>query len=193
MSLKDSSPKDFKNMSVIQLKEYLQNRGVSVSGYLKPALVEIATAVNKMMLPLNPNFEEKNTLENEKFYIDGMEIKNPFTSSNKLVNNFADSPPFGLYDIFNYLIRQSTEYHKQGLAAYKSLEEYRLFQDEYVESLLTETLSKERLHLYMGKVKPAMKNKHDEGKSFYDCWFIIEGKGANQGSVLKARCRCKGG
>ena len=42
-------PKDFKNMNVIQLKEYLQNRGVSVSGHLEPALVEIATAVNKMM------------------------------------------------------------------------------------------------------------------------------------------------
>ena len=96
MSLKDSGLKDFKNMSVIQLKEYyLQNRGVNVSSYLKPALVEIATAVNKMMLPFNPNFEEKNTLENEKFYIDGMEIKNPFTSSSNLVNNFTDSPPFG--------------------------------------------------------------------------------------------------
>ena len=137
MSLKDSSPKDFKNMSVIQQKEYLQKRGVSVSAYLKPALVEIATAVNKMMLLLNPNFEEKNTLENEKFYIDGMEIKNPFTSSNNLVNNLADSPQFGLYHIFNYLIRQSTEYDKQGLAAYKSLEKHRLFQDGYVESLLT--------------------------------------------------------
>ena len=42
-----------------------------------------------MMLPLNPNFEEKNTLENEKFYIDGMEIKNPFISSNNMVNNVA--------------------------------------------------------------------------------------------------------
>ena len=82
MSLKDFGPKDFKSMSVVQLKEYLQNRGVSVSGCLKPAqaaLAEIATAVNKMMLPLNTYFEEKNTLENEKFYIDGMEIKNPFT------------------------------------------------------------------------------------------------------------------
>ena len=53
--------------------------------------------------------------------------KNPFTSSNNLVSNFADSPPCELYDIFNYLIRQSTEYDIQGLAAYKSLEEYRLF------------------------------------------------------------------
>jgi len=71
--------------------------------------------------------------------------------------------------IFNYLIRQSTEYDKQGLAAYKSLVKYRLFQDGYVESLLTETLSNERLYLYMDKVKPAMKDKTDEGKSFYDC------------------------
>ena len=67
MSLKDFGLKDFKNISVIQLKEYLQNRGFSLSGYIKPALVKIATAVNKMMLPLNPNFEKKNTLENEKF------------------------------------------------------------------------------------------------------------------------------
>ena len=72
MSLKDSGPKDFKSMSVIQLKEYLQNRGVSVSGcpkHAQAALAEIATAVNKMMLPLNPYFEEKNTLENENLEI----------------------------------------------------------------------------------------------------------------------------
>ena len=92
-----------------------------MSGHLKPALVEIATAVNKMMLPLNPNFEEKNSLENEKFYIDDMEVGNLFTSQHKLVNNFSDSLPFGLYDIFNYFIHHSTEYDKQGLAAYKSL------------------------------------------------------------------------
>ena len=47
MSLKDSGPKKFKNMSVIQLKEYLQNCGVSVSGDPKPALAEIATALRK--------------------------------------------------------------------------------------------------------------------------------------------------
>ena len=27
------------------------------------------------------------------------------------------------------------------------------------------------VHLYMGKVKPAMKEKTDDGKLFYDCWF----------------------
>lgn len=33
----------------------------------------------------------------------------------------------------------------------------------------------------------------DEGNDLYDLWFILEGKGANRGSVLQARCKCKGG
>ena len=66
-----------------------------------------------MMLPLSCNFEERETLDNDNFYINEMKIKNPFMSLNNLVNNFAASPPFGVYDIFNYLIH----YDKQDLAA----------------------------------------------------------------------------
>ena len=181
-------------MSVNDLKTYLRERGVSVNGYLKPALIEIANAVEKMMLPVVIEFEKGNNNQDiHNLIIHDMEISDPFSASHNLVNNFVDSPPFGLYDIFNYLIFHSSDYDKQGLAAYKAFDEYRLFQDGYVESLLTETMSKEGVHLYMGKVKPAMKEKTDEGKLFYDCWFMLEGKGANRGSVLKARCRCKGG
>ena len=45
------------------LKKYLQDRGVSVSGYLKPSLVEfeIASAVERMVLPIDPNFEKDQT------------------------------------------------------------------------------------------------------------------------------------
>ena len=50
MSSEESESTMFKNMSVSQLKNYLQNRGISLHCYLKPALVEIAAAVNKMML-----------------------------------------------------------------------------------------------------------------------------------------------
>ena len=32
------------------------------------------------------------------------------------MNAFTDSPPFGLYDIFNYLIYNIADYDKQGLA-----------------------------------------------------------------------------
>ena len=122
-----------------------------------------------------------------------MPSENPTLANHQLENEFSSCPSFGLYDIFNFLIYHSTDYDKQGLAAYKSFNDYRLFQDGYVESLLTKELQKEGLHLFVGKVRPAMKEVADNGKRHYELWFIIEGKGANRGSALKAYCGCKGG
>ena len=42
------SKADFNAMSVAELKKYLQERGISASGYLKTSLVEIASAVEKI-------------------------------------------------------------------------------------------------------------------------------------------------
>jgi hypothetical protein len=36
-------------------------RGVTANGYLKPALLQIAQAVEKIMLPINPNHEYGNS------------------------------------------------------------------------------------------------------------------------------------
>ena len=49
------------------------------------------------------------------------------------------------------------------------------------------------MHVYVAKVRPLMKIKTDEGKEYYDLSFILEVRGANSGSVLQARCKCKGG
>ena len=49
-------------MSVAELKKYLQKRGTSASGYLKTSLVEITSAVEKMVLPMDPNLEKATTL-----------------------------------------------------------------------------------------------------------------------------------
>ena len=186
---KPKNKSDFNAMNVAELKKYLQER-VSVSGYLKTSLVEIASAVERMVLPVDPNFEKDQTNDAENLIIHNMLIPNPF--SLKTVNNFNSSPPFGLYDIFNHLIYHSTEYDNQGLAAYKSFDDYRLFNDGYVESLLTAQLNHEGFHVYVAKVRPFMKIKMDEGKEYYDIWFILEGRGANRGGVLQARCKCKG-
>ena len=61
-----------------------------------------------------------------------------------------------------YIIRPTTI--SKGLAAYKSFDDYRLFQDGYVESPLIKTLTSEGAHLYLGKVRPAMSEKTDEWK-----------------------------
>jgi len=71
-----------------------------------------------MVLPVNPNFGKDHTIDAENFIIYEMIISNPF--SLKTVNNFNSSPPFGLYDIFKYLIYHSTDYDMQGLAVYIS-------------------------------------------------------------------------
>ena len=86
---------DFKAMSVAAIKKYLQERGVSVNGYLKPGLVEIAIAVEKMMLPVDPNFERVNDAHTTKqrLNIHDIQIEDPFTKKTK--NDFIDSPPFG--------------------------------------------------------------------------------------------------
>ena len=140
----------FKSMNVGAIKKYLQERGVTVNGHLKPALVEIASAVEKMVLPLDPNFERDNA-DNIKgrLIIHDIQIEDPFSMKTK--NDLIESPPFGLYDIFNHLICHATDYDKQGLAAYKSYEDYRLFENGYVRSLETVTLKDAGVHVYVGK------------------------------------------
>jgi len=74
-------------------------------GYLKTSLVEIASAVERMVLPVDPNIEKDQVNDAENLIIHDRLILHPF--SPKAVNNFNSSPPFGLCDIFNYLIYQS--------------------------------------------------------------------------------------
>ena len=69
---------DFKAMNVAELKKYLQERGVSVSGYLKGSLVEIASAVERMLLPVDPNFEKDQTSDADKLIIHDIVIPDPF-------------------------------------------------------------------------------------------------------------------
>ena len=188
-----SREEKFKAMKLPELKAYLQNRGITVNSYLKPGLVAIACAVEEMSLPLV--FQVSEAQEqlniNRRLRVHDVQLPDPFKMN--VLNDFKHSPPFGLFDIFNHLIYHSSEYDKQGLAAYKSYENYRLFYDGYVESLLTAYRQDAGVHVYVSKVKPTMKEKTKDGKEFYDSWFVLEGKGPNRGSVINAYCVCLGG
>ena len=104
-------------MNVAANKKYLLERGVSVTGYHKDALIEIVSAVEKMMLPVDPNFERDNTDNNIKgrLIIHDIQIEDLFSMKTK--NDFIESPLLGLFDIFNHLIYHECDYDKQGLAA----------------------------------------------------------------------------
>ena len=113
-------------MNVAELKKYLQERGVSVSGYLKTLLVEIASAVEKMVVPVDPNFEKDQTTDAEKLIIYEMLIPNPFSLKtsggyittlkrdfdtlkrlNPLLNDFMPlvSPTLHVFDIFCLILQ----------------------------------------------------------------------------------------
>ena len=104
------------------MKQYLKARGVSVTRYLKPALVEIAKSVEKMLIPVLDYAKSK---EENKLIIHGVEIEDPLSSAHEYVNDFNASPPFGLFDIFT---------------TYKAFDDYRIFKEGYLESLLTKPL-----------------------------------------------------
>ncbi len=127
----------FKAMKLPELNAYLQT---TVSSCLKLGLVAVASfacAVEKMNVPLIPQVSKAEEQVNlsRRLKIHDVQLPNPFTIN--ALNDCKHSPPFGLFDIFNHLIYHSSEYDKQGLAAYKSYENYRLFYDGYVESFLT--------------------------------------------------------
>ena len=53
-----------------------------------------------MMLLIVTEFEKGNDNEDiHNFIIHDLEIRDPFSASRNLVNNFVDSPRFGLYDV----------------------------------------------------------------------------------------------
>ena len=144
------------------------------------------------MLPIDPYFQGDDIVKNmqNRLIIHDVQIPDPFALKTK--NDFIDCPPFGLYDIFNHLIYHSSDYDKHGLAAYKSYEDYRLYEDGYVRFLETSVVQQAGVHVFVGKVQPTMRAKTDEGKTLYDLWFILEGRGPNKG-VIEAYCKCKGG
>jgi hypothetical protein len=89
----DKENKHVSDMTVAELKEYLKMCGVTANGYLKPTLFQIAQAVEKMKLPIDPNHEYGNLdLKNtrETFIINDMVIRQPL--SYPVMNNFIDSP-----------------------------------------------------------------------------------------------------
>ena len=73
-------------MTVAELRKYLQMRGVTVNGYLKPTLLEIAQAVEKMMLPVEPSNEYSNEGSSENtLIINDLIIQQPLSH---FVNDF---------------------------------------------------------------------------------------------------------
>ena len=67
----------FEKMTAVQIKNFLLARGVSVNGYDKISLIKLASAVERMGIPLLPSLQGRgNGAENDsRLIIHDMEIE----------------------------------------------------------------------------------------------------------------------
>ena len=114
MSGENKAP-DFERMKVKELKEYIQIRGVPVSAYKKPDLINLAKSLCEMNTDIDPDFRDgptDNILKDRLTLPSGTVIADPFKMEH-LSNDFSNLPNFGLMDVFNHLIMSETEYDKE--------------------------------------------------------------------------------
>ena len=191
--------KDLENYSVYELRMFLISKGVTVGSSKKTELLKLAQAAISVGLMENVDFHDDVFDLSDRLVINGYKVPDPFLISEiELTNRLVDLPPFGIEDIFNFLIFKSTQYDRQKIASYKAFEEYGLFEDGYVEDL---KVTKFRDHfIFVGKVKPTMNPKTRTGAQFYRLWFIMNGTreaskqwSPTAGSIFSAYCMCPGG
>ncbi len=125
---------DFDIITVKELKQYIWERGVSVSTYKKPELILLANSLHEMNADIDPDLKIDHVLKNHLTLPAGRCVPDLFKMTN-LSNDISTLPNFGLMDIFNHLIMSKTEYNKDMLASWRSFDEYTLCQNGHVCSI----------------------------------------------------------
>lgn len=64
--MSEASAKEFYLMNVAAIMKEMKERGITVSGYVKPLLVEIGSAGEKMAVPADLNFKRDDKESNMK-------------------------------------------------------------------------------------------------------------------------------
>ncbi|XP_063438313.1 uncharacterized protein LOC134719237 [Mytilus trossulus] len=177
---------DCASMKVTDLKEYLRLRGIGVTNMKRNELVRLCTAVEGLNLPLDPDMCTDRVTNTVAELLKSNGIDN-MSSLQGFTKDLSNIPNVSLYDVFNYLLYNTSNYDRRKLKAYKSSEDYRLYFDGYVESLeMTELNS---LFIFLAAIKPTQKDKTYLNTSTYDAWIVMD----NAGDVKAAYCTCIGG
>jgi hypothetical protein len=185
---------DFKIWTVDMIKKYLLDKGVTTTGYKKELLIILAQCVEGCRLPSDPDHARIDTkaILNKKLVELSCDCGNPFSLEDSLFStDLSESPDFGLYDIFNYLLYSRTDYDRKKLKAYKSFEDYRLFYDGNVENLeFCKSIANSDMCLFRAAVKPTQRDQTYLKKHTYRLWFLLS---KSSGSIALAYCECPGG
>lgn len=123
---------DISSWKIPDLHAFLKERSISYSGKRKHDLVRLVEACMQLGLPTETGVEVED--DGRKKRLESLGLDSPFAMDNKLfTRDLSSCPTFGLYDIFNYMLKNRADYDRKKLQAYKSATDYRLFVDGHVE------------------------------------------------------------
>ncbi len=108
---------DFDTITVKELKQYIRERGVSVSTYKKPELILLENSLHEMNADIDPDLKIYHVLKNLLTLPAGRCVPDLFKMTN-MSNDISTLPNFGLMDIYNHLIMSKTEYNKDMLQSW---------------------------------------------------------------------------
>ena len=96
-------------------------------------------------------------------------------------------PDIAYPDIFNYLIESSSDYTKDKMKAYKSLEAYNFFVSGHVQDVYICDIRRKSFNCIKSEVLPSQ--RQGERTTLYQVWVIVHCKGW----ILSANCKCVSG
>lgn len=147
-------------MNVYNLRNFHLDRRITIANYQKADLIIVfAKAALKMKRSTNVDFNDDSV---DLLAIKGKILPGRFNiPAEEMSRSLENIPPFGMEDIFNFLIFKSGEYDRHKIASYKAFEDYGLFEDGHVEDV---KIKVEGHFIFVGKVKPTTKSVTKEGK-----------------------------
>ena len=189
-----STPVDFNKLTVVQLKDYLRLRKVTFDSKNKSELVTLAQCVEKISLPVDPDFSSDTcgaVSSFQRLKDAGYSSVDPLALSEEhLSHDLTAVPRIGLYDIFNYLICSRTDYDGTQI---------RLFKDGHVLDLKVANVksndvesnddSHTAVTVVITDVRPTQRNVTKLNSYSYKGWLGI----TQSSNIIAGYCQCFGG
>ena len=142
----------------------------------------LSTYAEELSIEDRETYAKKLTLNNETLLPDPLNI-----NDNKWSSDITFLPDLSWPDIVNYVINTPSEFTKDKIKAYKSLEAYNFFVNGHVQDVFIHKLEKFQFSFLKTKVLPSQ--RQGQKQVLYESWVAMH----RTGWILCANCSCTSG
>ena len=131
--------------------------------------------------------------DDKKQYIQKLTLSNneilpdPYNITEGWEDKVSLLPDVAYPDVYSYLIESPSDFTKDKLKAYKSLEAYNFFVSGHVQDIYVKLLKLRSFHCIKSEVLPSQ--RQGQTQTLYKVWVIVHSKGW----VLCGNCTCMAG